>query len=516
MHFKIHFMRRTLSLFLVALVAAVSSVSHARQAPFVAVDDPMMPFVEAALSEGLAPDWNPNSWPVSQKSLVSWLQESKDPSKWLAATSERLLERLPPSADLADYVHTDLRAGIRLATQDRRDLVRHQQMDELSWQPMLLSRTWFQAGSWTASLGLRFDRYYEVDPDGMDTAHRWFSRAEDAYIARNGEWVDFFFGRMGRHWGATGGTGLQLSQNPRPMDHMSLRLGGDRLFIESVLAELDSFTGDGRATGTAGADSVRSGSIRRMLSTHRLSLAVTNKWTVGLSHSTLYSGANAGFSLKFVNPFNVALYEIDNRPKNDENNGMVGAFFAFRNARTMAHGELLLDDVDVLNGTEPASIAASMAVRRSALAPDLSAGLTATLVTARTYNSEQTTGQYSYLGRGIATQFADYVHVRAFADWMRFPGWIVRGGIDVLRQGEADFRGPLPDIDAATLFTGTPETTIRPFMRVMGLTSAGLDVAAEAGWNSSSDHLHQPGASHSDVTASISVSYRVLGSRSLK
>lgn len=509
-------MLRTSFLLFVSLLVAGSSVTQARQAPYVAVDDPMMPFVEAAVLEGLAPGWNPNSWPVSQQHLVSWLQESAETSHWLNGTSKRLLQRLPQPGGLTDHVHTDLRAGARLATQDRRGLVHYQEMDELSWQPMLLSRTWFQAGSWTASLGLRFDRYYEVDPDGMDAAHRWLSRAEDAYIARNGQWVDFFFGRMGRHWGAQGGDGLQLSQNPRPMDHMSLRLGGDRLFIESVLAELDSFTGDERATGTAGADSVRSGSIRRMLAAHRLSLAITDRWTVGLSHSTLYSGQNAGFSFKFANPFNVALYEIDNRPKNDENNGMVSAFFAYRGTRSLAHGELLLDDVDVLNGSEPASIAATVSVRRSALMPDVSGGLKATVVTARTYNSEQTTGQLSYLGRGIGTQFADYVHVRGHADWMRFPGWILRAGVDVLRQGEADFRGPLPDFDAATLLTGTPETTIRPFMRIMGLSATGLDVAAEAGWNTMSDYLHRSGVSRSELTASVSISYRVSGSRSLQ
>jgi len=414
-----------------------------------------------------------------------------------------------------DRVFTDLRFGGRFATQDRRDLTRYQDLDELSWQPMMLTRTWIQAGSWTASLGLRLDRYYEYDPDGLDAAHRWYSRAEDAYIARNGEWVDFFFGRMGRHWGAIDAPGLQLSQNPRPMDHFSLRLGGERLFVESVLAELDSFTGDGRATGTAGADSVRSGSIRRMLATHRLSFAATSQWTVGLSHTTLYSGPNAGFSLKFANPFNVALYEIDNRPKNDENNGMVGAFVAYRGEHTMAHGELILDDVDVLNGNEPASIAGQLKIRRAHVLQGMHAGVSAVVVTARTYNSEQTTGQLSFLGRGIGTQQSDFAHVRAYADWVRFPGWILRGGVDVLRQGEADFRGPLPDLDEKTLFTGTPETTVRPFVIIHGMTASGLDVSAEAGWNSTSDAGHVAGASDSNLTASLTLSYRLSGSRGL-
>lgn len=501
---------------ILGLFGALSTASQARQAPFVAVDDPLMPFVEASLLEGLAPGWNPTTWPLSQQTLSSWLNTSGGQSDWMSGTADRLLSRLPGDAGLSDHVHTDLRLGARIATQDRRDLVRFQEMDEISWQPMLLSRTWIQAGSWTASLGFRVDRYYEVDPDGMDAAHRWLSRAEDAYIARHGQWVDVFFGRMGRHWGPISSSGLQLSQNPRPMDHAAIRLGGERLYVESVLAELDSFTGDGRATGTAGADSVRSGSIRRMLAAHRLSFVASSRWTVGLSHSTLYSGPNAGFSLKFANPFNVALYEVDNRPKNDENNGMIGAFVAFRGDHTMAHGELILDDVDVLNGNEPASIAASVDVRRHAILSDFNAGLSAVVVTARTYNSEQTSGQLSYLGRGIGTQISDVAHVRAFADWMRFPGWILRAGIDVMRRGEADFRGPLPDLEAATLFTGTPESTVRPFIRILGLTAQGIDVAAEAGWNTMSDYRHVEGATATELTASVSVSYRVSGSRSLQ
>jgi len=508
-------MLRTRFFLIPCLLAVFSTAAEARQAPFVAVDDPIMPFIEAALLEGLAPEINPVAWPLGQQSLISWLDNSDSESSWLAGTTGRIRSRLPAKGQLDSHVHTDLRTGLRLATQDRRELLRFQDMDEFSWQPMVLSRTWFHAGQWTASLGLRFDRYYEVDPDGMDAAHRWLSRAEDAYIARDGQWVDFFFGRMGRHWGPAEGAGLQLSQNPRPMDHMSVKLGGERLFIESVLAELDSFTGDGRATGTAGADSVRSGSIRRMLAAHRLSFGVSEQWTVGLSHSTLYSGPNAGFSLKFANPFNVALYEIDNRPKNDENNGFVGAFFAFRNARTMASGELLLDDVDVLNGSEPASIAATVRLRRKDLLSGLSGGLSATIVTARTYNSEQSSGQLSYLGRGIGTQFSDFVHLRAFADWMRVPAWIIRIGVDVLQQGEADFRSALPDLDAATLITGTAESTVRPFLRVMGLSKAGVDVNGEVGWNTISDYGHRTGVNRSDLTASVSIAYRVSGSRKL-
>jgi len=495
-------------------LAGLIQPAEARQAPYIPVDDPLRPFISTLLLEGMAPGANPTAWPLSQSELRDWLRETSSSSAWGSSAAERLWERLPgPSA--SGRLHTDLRTGIRLATQDRRDLLRFQDVDDLSWQPMVLSRTWIQEGAWTASLGVRVDRYYEVDPDGMDTAHRWLSRSEDSYVARDGRFVGFFLGRMGRHWGAEGSPGLMLSDNPRPMDQLAWRLGTERLRVESVLAELDSFTGDGRMTGTAGADSVRSGSTRRMLAAHRLVFSASPAWTVGLSHAALYSGPGSGFSLKFANPFNVALWEIDNRPKNDENNGMVGGFFSYRGARTMANGELLLDDADILNNTEPASLSAHLGMSRQGILPGMNFGLSATLVTSRAYNSEQAEGRYVYLGRGIATQHSDFGHIRGHVDWLRIPGWLIRAGVDILREGEADFRTALPPLEAETVFTGMPTTTIRPFVNVFGMMARGLDVALEAGWNRMTDAGHMAGSSDSRFTAALSVHYRLSGSRDL-
>lgn len=498
------------------LIAGMAFPVQARQAPFVPVDDPMQPFIQALLLEGVAVGENPVSWPLSHATLQGWLHQN-DPteSEWADAVSQRMLDRLSGYLNESGRVHTDLRLGGRLATQDRRDLVRYQDMDGVSWQPMLLSRTWLQEGAWTVSLGFRVDRYYEVDPDGMDTAHRWLSRAEDAYIARDGRFVDVFMGRMGRHWGAIDQPSFLISNNPRPMDHLAWRIGNERLFVSSVLAELDSFTGDGRMTGTAGADSVRSGSTRRMLASHRLTFVANSRWTIGLSHATLYSGTGSGLSLKFANPFNVALWEVDNRPKNDENNGLVGAFFSFRSSRTMANGELLFDDVDILNGNEPASMAAHISVARQAVLPKTNLGIAATLVTARAFNSEQAEGRYLYLGRGIGTQNADFAQVRGHLDFLHLPGWLIRTGLDFLHAGEGDFRGPLPDLNEDTIFVGTPETTIRPFVQVMGLLPRGVDVALEAGWNNTSGAGHIENASESRLTAAFTFSYRLAGSRGL-
>lgn len=503
------------SILFILLLAGIVGAARGRQAPFVPVDDPMQPFISALLLEGMGPGQNPTTWPLSQHALHDWIQGSDTGSEWAESVMERVRSRLSGRLDDDGRLHTDLRGGLRLASQDRRDLLRRQEMDDVSWQPMLLSRTWMSLGTWTASLGFRVDRYYEVDPDGMDTAHRWLSRAEDAFISRDGRFVDVFFGRMGRHWGTPGQPAFMLSDNPRPMDHVAWRIGTERLNINSVVAELDSFTGDGRMTGTAGADSVRSGSTRRMLASHRLSFAASGAWTVGLAHSTLYSGPGSGFSLKFANPFNVALWEVDNRPKNDENNGLVGAFFSYRGTRTMANGEVLFDDVDILNGNEPASLAAHAGFSRRGVLSRTNLSFFATVVTARAFNSEQAEGRYLYLGRGIGTQSSDFAHARGYLDWLQIPGWILRTGLEIVHAGEADFRGSLPPLDEKTLFTGTPETTVRPFVQLFGLMTSGVDLAFEAGWNHTSNAGHIEGESSSFITGAITLSYRIAGSRGL-
>ena len=509
-------MIRRLFLLLALLSTFPLASANAQEAPFVDMDDPIVPFLQRLLLSGAAPGNVPDVWPVGVSEAHQWLDSTQGGSRWQSETGRRILDRLPPLAGDGETVTTLLRVGGRLASQDRRDLMRFQDSDQVSWQPMLQSTTWLSSGAWTAALGVRIDRYYEIDPDGLDTAHRWLSRAENAYVARDGRHVGFFAGRSARHWGEPGTSGLMLSANPRPMDQIAFRIGADRIQVRSVLAELDSFTGDGRATGTAGSDSVRSGSIRRFVAAHRISFRIGSRWNAGLSHATLYSGRSSSWSLKFLNPFNVALWEVDNRPKNDENNGMVGAFAHYRGERTRARMELLLDDVDILNGREPASIAAHASMERADLVPNVNLALHGTLVSARTYNAEQAAGRYLYLDRGIAVQFSDHLEFGAALEWLRWSGWIVRPGIDVLMQGEQDMRLPLPNTeDAPFLLAGTVETTVRPYLSVLGLTAHGVDVALDAGWNHISNDLHRDGASRSAFTASLSASWRISGRRTL-
>ncbi|MEM9663756.1 MAG: capsule assembly Wzi family protein [Bacteroidota bacterium] len=348
-----------------------------------------------------------------------------------------------------------------------------------------------QFGPLVAELRTRHDLFYNDDPDGLDTALRAAARSDHTYVGARGTGWAVRLGRFAQHWGVHGETATVISSNPRTYDQLSLRLGGDRLFVHSLLGELDSATQDGRFTGTAGDDSVRVGSDRRFVAAHRWTWRPSPRLSVSLQESALFSGPGTGFSLKYLNPVHPFVYVVDNRPKNDENNGMVGLLLWGQHRRWTVHGQLLFDDLDLLGiGNEPPSIAATASLHRGAWTPILDAGVRATLVTLRTYNAGQPQGRYLYLLRGLATQFSDYVEAEAYARvlldaWL--PGLEATPYLAYLEQGDRDIRQPFPPKDSPVgwIFDGPTTQTWRPGVRLLYQASPWWWVRADLGLNRS-------------------------------
>lgn len=310
-----------------------------------------------------------------------------------------------------------------------------------------------------AEMGLRFDTWYDRDPDGLDAVKRIMTRSDHSYLGFAGGLATVYLGRFRNHWGQHGTAAPVVSENPRSYDQLHLRLGGERLALYSLLGELDSITGDGRFTGEAGDDSVRSGSERRYLAAHRLDWRPTRNLGLTLLEATLYSGPNSGPSLRYLNPLHPVVIELDNRPKNDENNGLVAAMLWAQTGAFTLYGQLMVDDFDFLNGTEPTSFAFSGSLYRAGRRADL--GLTVEAVAARTYNALQPEGRYHYLLRGLGTQFNDYVALGLHADLYAVPGLILTPRLDWLLQGAGTWQQPFPPSDVGAILTGTVARTVR-------------------------------------------------------
>ena len=119
--------------------------------------------------------------------------------------------------------------------------------------------------------------------------------------------------------------------------------------------------------------------------------------------ANLYSGPNASPSLKYLNPLFLHTFLVDEPPKNDENNGLLAGMLWLHRGRLTLHGQLLLDDFDLLaESGEPPSLALTGTLH-ARLAPAVDAGARLSVLSARVYNTHQPEGRYLYLLRGLGT-----------------------------------------------------------------------------------------------------------------
>ena len=503
--------------FLFCLFILLTKQGLAQHGPVLPLDDPALWHTNALLASGYLGSIEASSFPVAESNYLHALQQITSGDFVVNSIVNGSISRLASQngASKTNY-GIRIRPGVSVSTQEGADFL-NPEPDYVSVVYSMVSyESWFTAGGFTAAWGWRHDRYYDRDPDGLDSAHRWAIRPENAYVSYQGAYGNIRLGRVRQHWGGFEQPGLVLSDNPRPMDHISYQIGTPKLHISSSLSELDSITGDGRFTGTAGDDSVSVGSERRYLASHRLTIAKPGSWSVGLMHSILYSGANSGFSLKFANPFQVAILSVDERPKNDENNGLIGAFVQINRPNTLYQAQLALDDIDILNGREPASIAATAHVYRANLFSRTDLSLGSTIVTARTYNADQPEGKYIYLNRGIATQFSDFV-----SGFVELPIFLTQSAVitprfDLLIQGEGDIRKPFPrHEDVPTIFEGVVERTLRFSVEGKIRLSNLFDVYGSMGLSTVSNQDHEDGKSGNFLSGMLSISYRKMWSGNL-
>lgn len=369
-------------------------------------------------------------------------------------------------------------SGLRASSSRRLDPLRPApdsdipvRVGDLYAYPQASFRVFLEHGPVVAQGGAQFDAWRRYDPDALEAANRLISRNEETYLGLGTRYLAIYAGRMTQHWAPYGETALLVSRNPVDFDRIYVRIGGERLALRSIAGELDSITGDGRFTGTAGADSVRSGSIRRYLSAHRLDWRPSRRIAISLMESTVWSGASAGLSLKFFNPLILHALAVDGRPKNDENNGLLAAMAWAQYKAWTFQGQWLLDDADILNQSgEPASIAFSGSLAYAGLArADLGTAWTA--VAARTYNAHQPEGRYTHLLRGLGAPYNDYVHGAAYAAF--YAGskefdLTISPRLDILWRGEADVHDPYPSPADGTAFIldGVAERVARPGLRL--------------------------------------------------
>lgn len=494
------------------------SIAHAQTNRLLPVGDAAYHTIERLQRRGYLLDLNPTAQPYRFGALARALDKADTADlspleqRWVDLLRARLHLDEPPEDGPSFSVGADLEGGARLTDHQRLDPLRAFS-DSARAYPYGLLQLWLSAGPIVAESGSRSDLFYNDDPLRLDAALRLGMRSEHTYVGAYHRYASVYVGRFGQHWGLPGGDGVLISNNPLPYDQLALRLGTKTLSVRALLGELDSVTEDGRFTGRAVDTGEDAGSVRRFIAAHRWDWRPSKYLTLTFLESALYSGANSGVSLKYLNPVHPFAWVVDNRPKNDENNGFVGGLLWAQRGGWTLHGQLVMDDLDIINlGKEPASFALTGNLVRAAGGVDIGAALT--MVATRTYNTDQPPGKYMYLLGGLGAPFSDYIQASVFADlyldaWL--PGLQLTPRLDVLAQGELDFRADFAPSDPAfgTILEGVVERTVRPSVQVVYQSSPWWWVRLDGGLNFTENKDHIDGTSDTRFAGLLAFGFRL-------
>ena len=482
--------------FLLAACAVLPGlVAGAQENRLLPVQDWSYEYIIRLQRRGHLLDLNPTSIPYRvgdvRQSAARVNRETLTPPErhWL-----ELLDRaLGPGYEMAAGYAAD--AGTRIANSDRLDGLRPLG-DTLRffWHAAPMS-AYLNVPRWVLDVTVRHDRYYNDDPDGLDTALRLMARSDHTYAGYHSDLFDIYAGRWSNHWGAPGEVATLLSDNARSQDQIAVRFGKRKLTIRAILSELDSSSDAGVYHGRVGDDSVRTGNHRRYLAAHRWDYRPSPRLLISLMESVLYSGANAGLSLKYLNPLHPFVFLVDNTPKNAENNGFVAGLLWAQMGKVTMHGQLMVDDIRLQRGTGNESVTFALYGSLAYAAPMFDLHISSTAVAARAYNAPQPEGKYIYLRRGLATQFSDYVTASVSAEFYLdtvAKGLRIAPRVEVLHQGERDMRQKFPANDAIlnNILDGTVERTVRTSIQLAYQPVSWWWIRANGGVNSVKNANH--------------------------
>jgi hypothetical protein len=344
-----------------------------------------------------------------------------------------------------------LLGGLRAANTRRLDVLRA--LDSGSVWPRGAGGVWVETGPLAAGSRVLFDTYLKDDPDGRSPGLRMGGLNDQTYVSLASGGLGAVLGRFSRNWSLPGASALLVSDNALSFPQIGFEGVFGRFAVQAFTGELDTL-----------------GGRKRYLAAHRIAY-VAPQFVLAVTEGMLY-GSETGPSLQYLNPLSTLLFDHENPPGEElSQNLMLGAQVWYRRGSLDVYGEGLLDDIAVhrdtiFNRRAPTRYALRLGGRWRPVGPRLEAGVEYERVSSYAYRSFRPSDRFDYLSRGLGVNFADYDRAAVVVDlFPGIPGLRVSPLIQLLRQGEGDYRIPFPGdpvfLNSPSLFLGVTERTYR-------------------------------------------------------
>ena len=433
-------------------------------------------YIKQLQQRGYLLDLSPTHLPYVTKDLRKALNKVNAKSlnrlekRWVELLKNSVAERLPNVDSMR--VGGLFEGGARHSSSDRLNLD-----DPKGEGEPILTRGklngYFEWKNWIGQAGITHDLFYDLDPDGLDTARRLYIRSEGTYFGYNSHIFDIYVGRFDNHWSVYDRQGGYLTDNPRSFDQLQLKFGTSKLSFSSILGELDNLGANGTFSGIG----YRSGAIQRYLFLHRLDWSPKKNLKLSVFEGEIYYSESAGISLRNLIPLHFLYFSTHNKPRNVNTNLVLGGGVWYNYKSFTFSSQLMIDEITLANREEkkeanrflPATYTLNSSIHIADIAEAFDFGIESDLVSANSYRSGSFEDQWSYAQRGLATNFSDYIRTKAYMTF--YPGWLeglkIEPSVTSYLKGTEDLRDlrKFTEPDGSQIpgiLAGTVERTWRP------------------------------------------------------
>jgi len=448
-------MSRGLSFFVwMGMVLAVSGVAQAQQDSRVLslYDRQSYEYIQQLQDRGHLLELHPTDMPYRYDELHEALEGVMEyefsgvQAQWIRHLRDRI------GLNASEKPVLDLRGGSYLQVNNSERDHMYRPSDDIAYVwPMIELAPGIRYQGWVVQAHARFEYYEDRNIDGLDAVNRFWVRNEETYVGYSNEFLEVYGGRVLNHWGVYGQSSGLVSDHSVTYDQVKINVGTKHLQLSSVMGYLDNLKSDDVFNGDTRWDPL---SVKRYLFAKRLDWRPREHLMFSYRESLIFSGWDAVPQPKYMLPGYIGFFQADNAPQNDFINYLTGIAFwgqfgggrvhgdgfaksgggsgtdagdGFAKSRAKSgaksqsssqniltlHTEVIIDDIIFFRERRGIDERSNFNVFFNAAYAlsqrPLTLQLNAEMVSSQSYNTDQAQGRYLYLGRGIATQFNDYV-----------------------------------------------------------------------------------------------------------